>query len=177
MNNNSGFTLIELLITTALTVLLMLGITSMFMTFLLGNSKTNTRKTVKEEGSYALSQMEFLLKNAHYIDETINGNNCQDNMTEIDIVSLDGGTTTLGTIETPATSGVMKIASGSDGILDEDSIALTSDSVLFINGEELLFDCSGPVGNRQVKINFGLSKITPDGTVTESFSSNVNIRN
>lgn len=164
----TGFTLIELLIVTSLTVLLLLTITSMFMTFLLSNSKTNTKKTVKEEGLHAMSQMEFLLKNAFYIDEELTP--CTTGMTSIAVVSLDGGTTRLQT-ETQDESGIERIASNSS--------SLTSDSVTLSN---LRFDCSGAAGNRQVKVSFDLEKNSPTlGTehapVTESFTSTVLLRN
>jgi len=153
----NGFTLIELLITTSLAVLLLLAISSFFMTFLIGNSKTNTKQTVKEEGFFALSQMEFLIRNSKYIDETIP---CTTGMTSITIVSLDGGSTVL--------------ALNTDHIASN-SAFLTSDAVTISN--PLTFDCSGEVGNRQIKINFGLEKITPDGTISEQFNSIVSLRN
>ena len=162
---NNGFTLIELLITTSLTVLLLLGISSLFMTFLLGSAKTNTRKTIKEEGVQALSQMEFLLKNAHYIDETVS--TCTNGMSSITIISLDGGSTTFSTLADASDENHNKVASNSS--------FLTSSSVTISN--PLTFDCSGTVGNRQIKINFGLEKITPDGTSSQLFSSTVNMRN
>lgn len=164
-NTQAGFTLIELLITTSLTVLLMLTITTMFMTFLISNSRTNVRKIVKEEGLYALNQMEFILKNAFYVDET--SNPCTTNMTEIDIVSLDRGSTTFNTITDLNGS---KIASN--------GATLTSNAVDLTG---LRFDCSGSPGNRVVTVRFTLEKITPtlsdDAQVTENFETTVQIRN
>lgn len=145
----------------------MLTITSMFMTFLVSNSKTNVRKTVKEEGLHAMSQIEFVLKNAFYVDEETNGRTCQNGMNAIDIVSLDGGLTTFETINE---SGTDKIASN--------SAAMTSDAVVL---SSLQFDCSGPQGNRQVTVSFDLQKNAPtlgtDASITESFTSTINIRN
>ena len=163
--HSAGFTLIELLITTSLTVLLMLTITTMFMTFLIGNSKTNVKKTVKEEGLHAMSQIEFILKNAFYVDEsTIT---CGSGMPSIQIVSLDGGLTEFRTI---SDSGVNKIASN--------SATLTSDAVIL---ENLRFDCSGEVGNRKINVSFTLRKNAPtlsnDDVISEEFTSTVNIRN
>jgi len=161
----NGFTLIELLITTSLAVMLLLAISSLFMTFLLGNAKTNTKKTVKEEGFYALSQMEFLLRNAKYIDESVN--TCTSGMSSITIVSFDGGTTTLATITDAADNNNVKIASNSS--------YLTSGAVTISSNPT--FDCIGEVGNRHVGINFGLEKVTPDGTVSEQFNTTVSLRN
>jgi prepilin-type N-terminal cleavage/methylation domain-containing protein len=159
----TGFTLIELLITTALTVILMLTVTALFMTFLLSNSRTNTQKAIKEEGIHAMSQMEFILRNARYID--VESTPCITGMSTIDVISADGGLTTFRTI---TDGGVPKIASN--------SAFLTSGSVN-VSNPPLRFNCSGSLGNRRVKITFGLSKTSPDGNVNEVFESTVNIRN
>ena len=161
MTKKNGFTLIELLVTTSLIVFLLLSISSLFMTFLLGNSKTNARKTVKQEGAYALGRMEFLIKNAIHVSET---SPCTAGMTAIDIVSLDQGITTF---ETITETGSDKIAS--------DSAALTSASVYI--DPPLRFNCSGEVGNREIEIIFGLKKDTPGGTAEELFSSIIYMRN
>ena len=162
-SRKNGFTLIELLITTSLTVLLLLAISSLFMTFLIGNSKTNTKKTVKEEGFYALSQMEFLIRNSQYIDGP-----CMPEMTSIVIVSKDGGSTTLTALPDADDDNKIKIASN--------EAFLTSGAVT-LDLENSRFDCSGSVGNRQVGIRFGLEKTTPDGIVSEQFNSIVSLRN
>lgn len=157
----TGFTLVELLITTSLTVLLMLTITTMFMTFLIGNSKTNIRQTVKEEGLHALSQMEFIIRNARNYDASFQA--CTTNRSTIRVVGLDGGLT---------------IYSNTGGKIASNSARLTSDAVT-LSG--LNFDCSGDTGNRQVKITFTLTKAAPtlgaDSDIVESFESIVNMRN
>ncbi len=158
----AGFTLIELLITTSLTVLLMLTITSMFMTFLIGNSKTNIRKTIKEEGLHALSQMEFIIKNARYIEGA-----CSSGMTTLSVVGLDSGVTLY---STATDSTINKIASN--------SARLTSATVTLNN---LIFDCSGEVGSKQIKVSFNLEKVAPtlneDSEISESFETTISIRN
>jgi len=80
---------------------------------------------------------------------------------------LDGGSTTFSTLTDASDSNHNKIASNS-AFLTSSSVTLSS---------ALTFDCSGDTGNRQVKINFGLEKITPNGTSSQLFSSIVNIRN
>ena len=166
--NQTGFTLVELLITTSLTVMLMLTITTMFMTFLVGNSKTNIRKKVKEEGLVALSQMEFIIKNAYYVEGTCGTG------TTIDITSLDGGTTTY---SQQTVDGINKIASTS-AALPPVTKYLTSDSV---NISNLNFVCTGETGNRQVIVSFSLTKNAPtlgeESIITEDFKSIINMRN
>lgn len=159
--NIKGFTLIELLISTTLIVLIMLSVSSLFMTFLIGGSKTNVKKKLSEEGAFALSQMEFLLKNARHIDELT----CSSGMNSIRLISIDNGQTTLRRI---TTGGIGKVASN--------SAYLTSDAVDVPLGG-LLFNCSGEAGNRQVEIYLTLDKTSPDGNQTETFHSIVNVRN
>lgn len=160
-----GFTLIELLIVTSLTVMLLLTITTMFMTFLVSNSKTNIRKSVKEEGLHALSQIEFIIKNARYYDDTFQA--CGTGLNTIRVVGLDGGVTTYST-----SNG--KIASNSATLNSN----LTSDAVT-LSG--LTFDCSGDTGNRQIKVTFSLSKNAPtlsaDSVISEPFETLINMRN
>lgn len=164
-DRRTGFTLVELLITTSLTVLLMLTITTLFMTFLVGNSKTNIRKSVKEEGLHALSQMEFIIKNARYYDDTFQA--CTSNLQTIRVIGLDSGVTTYSIV---SDSGINKIASN--------SARLTSATV---NLSTLRFDCSGEAGNRQIKISFTLDKDAPtlstDSNISENFEATINLRN
>ncbi len=162
---NRGFTLIELLITTSLTVLLLLGISALFMTFLLSNTKMNALKTIKQEGNFALSQIEFLIKNALYLDESINV--CSNNMPNLTIVSKDAGTTTFSTLEDADDENHKKIASN--------SAFLTSSTVSV--SQDLSFDCSGEVGNRAIKISFGLEKVATDVNTSQTFTTSVNMRN
>lgn len=166
-----GFTLIELMIVTALMVILSLTVSSMFMTFLITNARTNTKNTLKVEGSYALSQMEFLLRNSYQLVPNSDAQVCQSAMDRIRLESLDGGLTEfyLETAEDPA-----RIASNS-------GVFLTSDAVMVQN---LQFSCTESTsGIRSVSIDFDLTKIVPSVTndsneeSTQHFSSVVSLRN
>ena len=166
----AGFTLVELLVTTSLTVLLMLTITTLFMTFLVGNSKTNIRKSVKEEGLHALNQMEFNIKNARYVEGS-----CTENMTALSVVGIDGGVTVYSTVQDVVENQqneqlVSKIASNNSRLTSE-AVTLTA----------LDFDCSGDPGNRLVKVSFILEKNAPtlneDSTISEPFQATINMRN
>ena len=86
----AGFTLIELMIVTSLMVILSLTVSALFMTFLITNARTNTKNTLKVEGSYALSQMEFMLRNSIQVVENSNTQVCQSDMDRIRIQSLEG---------------------------------------------------------------------------------------
>lgn len=166
-----GFTLIELMIVTALMVILSLTVSAMFMTFLITNARTNTKNTLKVEGSYALSQMEFLLRNSYQLVQNSDSQVCQSSMDRIRLESIDGGQTEfyLETSEDPP-----RIASNS-------GVYLTSDAVMV---ENLQFSCTESYsGVRSVTIDFDLTKIVPSVTNNtneesrEHFSSVVSLRN
>lgn len=184
---SQGFTLIELLIVVSLSVIIMLAASSLFMTLLIGNTKTSTTKLIKDEGDYALSQMEFLIRNAtnlESITDDLNTSNgctttvgapvvrtCDATMCALGLESYDGGTTILGRVDD---NGVAKIASNSG--------YLTSDAVTLISGP--VFSCSeSPDGvSRYIGITFTLRKGTPGvdqprDIVQQVFSTGVQIRN
>ncbi len=168
---NQGFTLIELMIVTSLMVILSLTVSAMFMTFLVTNARTNTKNTLKIEGSYALSQMEFLLRNSYQVVENSDTQICQASMDKIKLESLDGGQTEF-FLELNGTS--TKIASNS-------GMYITSDEV---EAENLQFSCTESVsGGRSVKIDFDLNKVIPSVNntsaeeSTQHFSTIVSLRN
>ncbi len=179
MSNNTsqlqaGFTLIEMLVVVSLTVLLMIAASSLFMTSLIGNTKTTLEQLVKSEGEYALNQMEFLIRNSVALvdnqtdptSETI----CEMNMDAIGLKSIDNQVTILGKTQI---GGIDKISSN--------SAYLTSDSVTLLSGPT--FDCqkSSDGTTRYVGIKFELRKGDPGvddirEVVQQEFSSGVTIR-
>jgi prepilin-type N-terminal cleavage/methylation domain-containing protein len=170
-HSTKGFTLLELLIVVSLVVILMLSATSLFLTFLIGNSKSNAIQTVKNEGTYALSQMEFLIRNAINIAPNSSDVSCGEDMNEFVIVSIDGNSTTFFAEED---NGVDKIASNS-------GVYLTSDEVELVAGPE--FDCAQASGSNQsyVNVSFTLRKGSPGvdqatEIVEQQFETSVNIR-
>lgn len=66
-SKNAGYTLIELMIVSTLVVLLMMTVTSLFMTFLVGNAQTNIRRQIKSEGNAMIDQLEYVFRNAKTI--------------------------------------------------------------------------------------------------------------
>ncbi len=174
----AGFTLIELMIVTALMVVLSLTVSAMFMTFMVTNARTNTKNTLKIEGSYALAQMEFMLRNSYQLVENSSAQVCQSDadsvaMDSIAVESIDGGITEF-SIETDGT--VNKIASNSGNFLTSDAVTVVTDS--------LKFNCTESYnGVRSVKIDFDLSKVVPSVTnttneeSTQHFTTVVSLRN
>ncbi len=166
----TGFTLIEVLVVTAISMVLLMSAASLFYTTLLGNSKKTLYTTLKDEGDYAISQMEFLLRNSLSLEPVVSGGPiCTPGMTQIALRSLDRNITTL--LENND-----KIASQSA----IDTKYLTSSAVRIQN---LTFDCQQTGLNRGtfVKISLTIEKDSLDragpSIYTENFSTSVNIRN
>ncbi len=177
-----GFTLVELLIVVTLTVMLMLTASTLFMTFLIGNTKTSTSRLVKAEGEYALNQIAFLIRNAIEIvqitDMTDPGfpagilRTCEPNMGTIGLKSIDGNITTLTRSIDPSDNDT-KIASNSS--------YLTSGDLTLTDGPT--FDCtrSADGSSYYVTVTFSLRKGTPAidqarDIVEQQFSTGVQVR-
>ncbi|MBT3250111.1 MAG: type II secretion system protein [Candidatus Pacebacteria bacterium] len=170
IKEKSGFTLIELLIVTSITVILLLSASVLFMTFLISNSKINSEQLVKQEGQHALSQIEFLLRNALEILPNELGQECELGMTEIKFFSIDGGTTSL---KKEDVDGNNKIASNSS--------YLTSSTVEITDGPT--FNCTqdNDESHPHINISFTLRKGTPGldrdrDIVEEIFTSSTTVR-
>lgn len=130
----SGFTMIELLVVVSLSVMLMLATSTLFLTFLLGRTKVTAIKQVKDEGQYAMSRMEFLIRNAtEVLPNSQYPGGCQLGMESLSIRSVDNGLTTL--FAEVDSDGRTKIASNS-------GVYLTSGEVELVDGPR--FDCSQP---------------------------------
>jgi len=67
-----GFTLLELLITTVLSAMLLLGTSSLFMTFMLGSARTNIQRQISAEGQQIIGTLEFQIRNAKSVDTCTN---------------------------------------------------------------------------------------------------------
>ena len=165
--------MIEMLVVISLVVMLLLVATSIFLTSLIGNTKTVIAQDLKEEGEYALSQMSFLLRNAVSLEENSAGQTCAGNMSEIKFKSIDNGVTTL-FLEQDPTDEKWKIASNS-------GVYLTSSNVTVTSGPT--FDCSqsGDLSRAHVKISFTLRKGDPGvddprNIISETFVTSVNLR-
>lgn len=174
----AGFTLIELLFVITLAVVLTVGAAALFFTSLIGNSRKNVISTVKFEGDYAVSQMEFLLRNAIVLlpdPQNPGSNPCTSNMTSITLKSIDEGTTTLKL----AANGQLASQSAAVGAQTK---YLTSDAVTVVSPPGLVFNCtpSNGTSGSYVTIAFTLTKSAADyitaTPVTQTFSTSVNIR-
>lgn len=172
-----GFTLIELLVVISVSVILGIAAAGLFFTTLIGNTKKEVITRVKDEGDYALTQMEFLLRNAIALvpdPEFPASPICQQAMQRISFRSIDEGITTLYTYED---GDIKKIASKSAKAVTP--VFLSSESVK-LSG--LTFHCEQATANygSYVTITFTMEKESPDANrptpVQEDFTTSVNIR-
>jgi type II secretory pathway pseudopilin PulG len=70
----SAFTLIELLLTASLTVLVMLGMTSLFISFIFSAGKARLSQSIRENGNAAMQKMIEELRNAKNITSLCDSN-------------------------------------------------------------------------------------------------------
>lgn len=60
----NGFTLIELLVVTTIVVLLLLSVSTVFMTFLISGARNNIMREIKAEGAEIIDKLEFTFRGA-----------------------------------------------------------------------------------------------------------------
>jgi len=167
----SAFTLIELLVTAGLTALIMMAVTSLFITFLMTATKNRLSQSVRESGSSAMSKMIELLRNANSIASVCTAEGAS--MESLAIIGQDGLTTTLQQLDD-------KIASSS---AENGDYFLTQSA----GGEEdhlhdLIFTCyDTELGPKYVAISFTLTTGNDiENSPTSSsldFRSGVSLRN
>lgn len=154
-SKQNGFTIIELLIVSGLSIVLMLTVSSLFMTFLVGSSTTNMRKTVYAEGNYAINQMAFLIRNALTIE-------CKPS--KVTLTSIDA----LQTVFQKDSNRIASTSAKHGG-----NLYITSSDVTVNN---LSFSCPAAGEAKYIGIDFTLQH-TANSSVLENFKSQVLVRN
>ena len=171
-SREGGFTLIEMLVVTALSVIILIGASSLFLSSLVSSAHKDTVTAVKQEGDFAVGQMEFLLRNAISIEPNPSAPGapyCTQGMKSITFREQDNGVSTLGIVNN-------KIASSSGNL----TVYLTSDSIN-LNTQDPIFDCQQMANaGGYINIHFTLSaQNTNSGTpnaVSQTFTTSVNLR-
>lgn len=163
-NKKPGFTLIEVLVVSAILVMLLLTASTMFMTFLVSNAKTNVRQQLKAEGQQVLSKIEYDLRNARAITST-----CPGTSNSITYTDLSNTSHTI-----DRASNTIRI----------DANAITTP---YASATSLTFTCeeNADSGSTFVSFNFVLAnrnaaeigRNTNAGQITESFFGRVSLRN
>lgn len=162
----AGFTLIEILVTVTLTALIMMGISTLFISFITSAGKSRLSQSIRENGTVAMQKMIEELRNAKAIDPTI---------------TCDGSTTynSLSFINTDETVSTLAASDGKINLTIVDSnYFLTSDSNQ-LSGLE--FVCYDSEAAKYIEISFTLASSTATtNSPTHSqldFKSGVALRN
>lgn len=143
MPRQKAFTLLELLVTSSITALLMLAISSLFITFLATAYKSRISQNLRESGNNAMTQMVEMIRSASEISSVCDGDEPLD---YIDIVSQDG----LNTILREEDNRIASVSADSKFYLTE-----SNSSPNYISN--LLFTCyPTPEGKKYIEINFTL---------------------
>jgi len=162
--NANGFTLIELLVVTTLLGIISTGIAQIFFTILKGGAKAEILKEAKQNGDYALSIMERMVRNASAVD-------CASAPDSIEITNPDFNTTTFS-----LTGGKIASSSASNN-------GFLTGGTVFVSG--LTFGCIQSSGGipSVVTISFTVSQppksgVTPNPKETASvfFKTTVSLR-
>ena len=160
----SGFTLIEIIVVVGILGIIMIMGSNLFFSILRGSTKTKILQLVKQNGDYAISVMERMIRNAR----SVNGGG-----NSITITNPDGRTTAFS-------------CSDLDG---NGTNEISSNSARLISNEVKVENCSvfsitpGEVGVRPavVTINFTLSQAAvttrPEEQASVSFQTTVGLRN
>ena len=169
-----GFTLIELLVVTAIILVIIGAVSNSFFSSLRGSTKTTLLNEAKQNGDYALSIMERMIRNA--VDVTsVCGGVSQNTLT---ITNLDGGLTTFACPSAPE----VRIASSSA----TQTGYLTSNKVMVLESN-CEFSCSqsSSMSSKIVKIKFTIQQLTttpgitprPEDQTSINFETSVVVRN
>lgn len=154
IRSHSGFTLVEIMV--VVVVLFTVGVTAsqLFFSILKGGSKSTILGAVKQNGDYALSVMERMIRNSTAITSC--------DVTSLTIQNQDGGTTTF-------------TCSGTQ--ISSNSASLTSNNVAVSCAS--LFNCQLP--QRKITIIFDVSESVAAPKVEETarmnFQTTVTLRN
>lgn len=140
-----GFTFIELMVVITLSALLILSATGMLINTLLSDGRVSSVQVVKENGDYAIGQMEFLLRNAIELQPNAGGVSCGSGMDEIAIRLIDNNMTVLTGVDD---GNKIRIASN--------SAFLTSDTVNVSSGPTFNCRTSGDGLIQTVDVEFTL---------------------
>lgn len=92
MKRQKAFTLLELLVTSSITAILMLAISSLFITFLATAYKSRISQNLRESGGGAMRQMIDMIRSASEITSACNQNTP---LTSIVLVGTDGLESTI----------------------------------------------------------------------------------
>ena len=163
-----GFTLIELLVVIGVVATVGTIVANLFFANLRAAAKTKALTEVKQNGDYALSVMERMIRNAKKIQLNTSGKTCESGMSNLKILNSDGGTTEF-------------ICDAVNEQIASNSAFLTSDKLTLSTLSTCSFSCDQPAGKPAViDISFTLEKgnvsLGREFTAEASFHATVSAR-
>jgi len=172
---NKGFTLIEILVVVGLLAMAAVIGANLFFTTFRSSTKTKILTVVKQNGDYALSVMERLIRDAEEVITNSDGDVCESGMNKIKVKRLDGSKIEFECLDEGTLTGYIASTSAVRARLISDEVKLDSCS----------FDCSqeeiNPFNPQSVMIKFTLSQAGGAARVEEQasidFQTTVTTRN
>lgn len=171
----SGFTIIEISIVVAITAIVSVVAVSVLVNSQLRGTRSATLNQVRQEGSFLLDQISFLLRNARYVMENQDGQVCEQAMTAIRVRAADGGVVEVYLDD----SG--KVASNSGEVISDPPITYLSSDAMIV--ESLIFHCSQAPEESGARIGVQMTLATgnelttaPEAFFRQNFSTQVYVR-
>jgi prepilin-type N-terminal cleavage/methylation domain-containing protein len=172
---SDGFTLVELLVVVALTALLLVGVSNLFLATIRGGGRADVLASLKNEGDSALVTMERLIRGGNDVDGC-NGSNWIDEL----VVKYIDPTNNVVLFHAIDGNGLGYLARDDDTDHSSGVVRLTSEevNVMPVAGNAQVFLCTDQSNTfyaDEVTIMFDLS--IPNSTLGESFETKVTQRN
>ena len=145
-----GFSLIELLIVSSLLLLLMLGVSTLFLASLTTDARISLRQELRAEGTYALDTLSYFIRNS----KALTG--CTTNGTSLIITGGDGGVSTF------RLSGdqIASVSAARTTLLTVNPYAVKSGT--------FVLDCNENNGRPYVTVSFTLERFDSQGKMIDN---------
>ncbi len=180
LTKQAGFSLLELLIVGALLAIIFISISGLMMSSLTGSIKTSLWQELRTEGTYAMTQMSYLLRNSQgLLYEDMAVNSCDPNQPQ-NFIQFDNADDTKSMLLVDNQNQLNLITINDNAsfqfLADANVVPLLSPSVQLKDGA--IFTCSKTASQPYAKITFSLIKQSEThGDITQDFRKTVILRN
>lgn len=169
---NSGFTLLEVIVSIAVISILGIVVTQAFLTTSRSQVKTETTKEIKQNGDFAITAMERMIRGA-----SSNATSCINNT--VTVTSLDGGISTFGCVFDGSVTRIASTSAAGTQYLTSQAVTLGGADC---TGSTLVISCTLLQGvPAKVNVQFTLSQKGTSTSASDkaqaSFETSVTTRN